>query len=118
MERSVNSIHAILIFRVLYSSEVIPMAAQIHMDVEAAYAAQSTMNDAWGKMDAAFTEIKNATDGIRNQGEWISPSHLEFMDLWTDWAGHIENGLAQLADFKDQLGREIADWEEKASKLG
>jgi hypothetical protein len=94
------------------------MSAQIHMDVEAAHAAQSAMNSAWEKISNAFEDAKTATDGIRNQGKWICPDHLTFIDLWMECASGLKTDLETLADLKDRLGKEIEEWEKAASKLG
>ena len=94
------------------------MSTPLHMDLEAARQALASMNRAWETMDSALTAYLKAGDSLRDGSEWISPSYNEFDYLYTETRNYAKTQVDRLAELKEILGKEIAEWESAGSKLG
>ncbi|MBN1440494.1 MAG: hypothetical protein JW929_13880 [Anaerolineales bacterium] len=94
------------------------MSTPIHLDLEAARAVLANMNRVWETMDGALTAYLAAADTLRDGVEWVSPSYSEYDYTVTETRNFAKTQVNRLAELKELLAREIAEWEKAGSKLG
>jgi hypothetical protein len=94
------------------------MSTLLHMDLEAARRARSSIKSAWDEMDKALAAVMKAANNIRDQKEWMSRSYLEFNSVCSNFETSARSQVDQLSVLGQLLEKEISEWESAASKLG
>jgi uncharacterized protein YukE len=89
----------------------------LHMEVEAARAAQKSLQDGYGIMDNTFNNMNNAITGLES-GAWVGNSASEFFQRFSDFRGTVKAKIEELNNLQMQLSAEITEWENMAQKLG
>lgn len=90
--------------------------ATLHMEVEAARQAQTTMMNMRQQILNEIQSMSNAI-GTLQGGAWQGNSANEFYQRYQEWRSQANNLLQRLEELTQQLRAEIDQWEQTASKL-
>jgi uncharacterized protein YukE len=89
----------------------------LHMEVEAARAAQKSLQDGYGVMDTTFKGMINAVNGLES-GAWVGNSATEFFQVFGEFKSTVSAKIEELNNLQMRLSAEITEWENMAQKLG
>jgi WXG100 family type VII secretion target len=87
----------------------------LHMEVETARSAQSTMNNTQAQLTSLVQSMNNSVNGL--QPAWLGNSASEFFGEYEQWRSTSTQLLEALNVLATRLGNEITEWESMASKL-
>jgi WXG100 family type VII secretion target len=89
--------------------------ATLHMEVETARSAQSTMASTYQQLTNLLQSMTSTVNGL--QPAWMGNSATEFFGLYDQWRSGMNTTLENLNTMAAKLQGEINEWESMASKL-
>ena len=89
----------------------------LHMEVETARSAQTSLQNGYTTMDSTFKSIVNAIGGLES-GAWVGNSATEFFNIFNEFKTTVSAKLEELNTMSMKLSAEITEWENMATKLG
>jgi WXG100 family type VII secretion target len=89
--------------------------ATLHMEVETARGAQSSMTNTYQQLTSLMQSMNSQVTGL--QPSWMGNSATEFFGLYDQWKTSTNSKLEELNQMATRLQNEINEWEQMASKL-
>jgi uncharacterized protein YukE len=89
----------------------------LHMEVETARAAQTSMSNGGQQMQAAFNDM-NGKVTVLEGAAWQGNSATEFFAIYNEMKSVVVQNLDKITELAERLGLEITEWENMAAKFG
>lgn len=87
----------------------------LHMEVETARNAQSTMANTYQQLTSLIQSMTSTVNSL--QSAWMGNSATEFFGVYDQWRSNMNTTLENLNQMASKLQAEINEWEQVASRL-
>ena len=90
------------------------MTSTLHMDVPQCRNVSTTINSTQSDIESQLSTLASLVSGTVG-AEWIAPAANQFLEDYNAWNANMKSLLAELAELKARLDKEIAEWETTGS---